>query len=82
MQKYRCICCGNFTLPAPPNEAIAYICPICFWENDIFLKSDDEPSDENRGITLQKARKNYAEFGVFSKDFLNEKKKDTTEPDA
>lgn len=73
MPKHRCMCCGNYTLPAPQNEAIAYICPVCFWENDVFLKGDDEPSDENRGITLQNARKNYAEFGVCSKDFINEK---------
>lgn len=39
---------------------------------DVFAKSEDEPSDENRGITLQKARNNYTEFGAFSKDFLNE----------
>ena len=43
---YKCLCCGNETLPVPTEEAIAYICPVCWWENDVFLKSPDEPSDE------------------------------------
>lgn len=39
--KYPCPCCGCITLPVPPSEAIAYICPVCFWENDVFISSDD-----------------------------------------
>ena len=31
---YPCPCCGFLTLPVPREEAIAYICPVCFWEND------------------------------------------------
>ncbi|WP_418632343.1 CPCC family cysteine-rich protein [Ruthenibacterium lactatiformans] len=61
---YQCLCCGCYTLPVPPEDAIAYICPVCFWENDVFIKSDNEPSDENHGLTLQQARKNYAEYGA------------------
>ena len=50
--KYKCPCCGEKTYPVPVNEAIAYICCDCRWENDVFLKSDDEPSDANHGISL------------------------------
>ena len=56
---YKCLCCGLETLPVPPEEAIAFICPVCWWENDVFIKSDDELSDENKGITLNEARANY-----------------------
>lgn len=49
---YPCKCCGNNTLPIPPEDAIAYICPVCWWENDVFTQNDDEPSDENRRISL------------------------------
>ncbi len=62
--KYPCPCCGYRTLPVPSEEAIAYICPVCFWENDVFLQSDDEPSDENHGLTLQEGRENYRRLGA------------------
>ena len=42
MEKYPCPCCGYLTYPVPREEAIAYICPVCFWENDVFVTSDDE----------------------------------------
>ena len=61
---YQCLCCGCYTLTVPSSEAIAYICPVCFWENDVFIKNDDEPSDENHGLTLRQAQKNYAEYGA------------------
>ena len=66
---YPCKCCGNNTLPVPPEDAIAYICPVCWWENDVFTQSDDEPSDENRGISINQARQNYKDCGLFSPDF-------------
>ncbi len=61
-----CPCCGNITLPVPREEAVAFICPVCFWENDVFIKSADEKSDENHGLTLNEARKNYLSFGACS----------------
>lgn len=61
---YKCKCCGHETLPVPPEEAVAYICPICRWENDVFTADDDEPSDENHGISLNRARKNYIAHGI------------------
>jgi len=61
--KYPCPCCKKLTFPVPQSEAIAYICPECRWENDLFTASDDEPSDENHGISLNEARLNYADHG-------------------
>ena len=64
---YKCLCCKCETLPVPAEKAIAYICPECGWENDVFISSDDEPSSENRGLTLNMARENYKKYGtVFS----------------
>ena len=68
--KYACPCCGYKTLPVPIKEATAYICPVCFWENDIFIQSLDEPSDENHQLTLRKARENFKKFGAVEKRFL------------
>lgn len=65
-----CPCCGCLTFPVPQNEAIAYICPVCFWENDVFIESDEEPSDENHGMSLNEARENYQKIGACSENML------------
>ena len=67
--RYPCPCCGYLTLPAPREEAIAFICPVCFWENDVFTHSDDEPSDENHGMTLKQGREAYRTFGAVQERF-------------
>lgn len=59
-----CPCCGCKTFPMPAADALAYICPVCMWENDLFTTSDDEPSDENHGMTLNQGRANYRALGV------------------
>ena len=70
MKKYQCPCCGYFTYNVPANEDCGYICPVCFWENDPFIASDNEPSDSNHGITLKEAKSNFSKFGacVYNKD--------------
>ena len=77
--EYPCPCCGNITLPVPAEEAIAYICPVCFWENDVFITSDDERSDENHGLTLNEARANYKKFGASDKKFIKYVRKATAD---
>ena len=57
-----CPCCGNITIPNG-GDALAYICPICWWEIDLFIQSDDEYSDLNR-MTLNQARENYKKYGA------------------
>ena len=47
-----------------------YICPVCFWENDPFIASDNEPSDSNHGITLKEAKSNFSKFGACEKEML------------
>lgn len=73
--KFPCPCCGNLTLPSPAKEAIAFICPVCFWENDVFSKTEEEPSDENGGLTLREGRLNYKRLGVCQKDHLQHVRK-------
>lgn len=58
-----CPCCGNITIPNH-GDALAYICPVCFWEIDLFISSEDEPSDQNHGLTLTLARENYRKYGA------------------
>ena len=61
---YTCKCCNHPTLPVPPENAIAFICPDCFWVNDVFTADENEPSDENRGLTLTEGRENYNRYGI------------------
>lgn len=64
--KYPCPCCGERTFPVPKEEAVAYICPVCLWENDVFTPGEDEPSDENHGMTLGEGRANYRKYGAVA----------------
>jgi len=68
-----CPCCGNITIPYG-GDALAYICPICRWEIDLFIQSDDEPSDQNHELTLNQARENYKKFGAVKEEFVINRK--------
>ena len=67
---YPCPCCGFLTLPVSREEAIAYICPVCFLENDVFDPGEDDPSDENGGMTLRQGRENYLRWGAVRPDLV------------
>ena len=58
-----CPCCGNRTIPHE-GDALAFICPVCFWEIDLFLNGEEEKSDQNHGLTLRQARINFRKFGA------------------
>lgn len=53
-------------------KSIFYLREISYalWENDPFIRSEDEPSDSNHGMTLTEARQNYAACGACRKDFV------------
>lgn len=63
-----CPCCGYITI-SNGGDALAYICPVCFWEIDLFIQSDDEPSDQNHGLSLSQARSNYIKYGATMSGF-------------
>ena len=67
---YPCPCCGCRTFPVPKEDAVAYICPVCLWENDVFDPAEDAPSDENRGMTLREGRENYRRYGAVRPDLV------------
>ncbi|MEG6523172.1 CPCC family cysteine-rich protein [Desulfotomaculum sp. 1211_IL3151] len=58
-----CPCCRFITIPNV-GDALAYICPVCFWEIDSFIQSENEPSDQNHGLSLFQARDNYVKYGA------------------
>lgn len=67
---YPCPCCGYLTFPVPREDAVAYICPVCFWENDVFDPGEDDPSDENGGMTLREGRENFRSCGAVRPDLV------------
>ena len=68
--KYPCPCCGHLTFPVPKEDALAYICPVGCWENDVFDPGEDDPSDENCGMTLRQGRENYQKWGAVREDLV------------
>ncbi len=68
--RYPCPCCGWLTFPVPRERALAFICPVCLWENDLFTPQEDAPSDENRGMTLRQGREQYRRLGAVRADLI------------
>lgn len=50
--------------PGPAGGGGGLHLPVCWWENDVFISSDNEPSDENHGLTLSQGRENVRRFGT------------------
>jgi hypothetical protein len=67
-QRFACPCCHFLTL----SERGGFeICQVCFWEDD---GQDDRDAGEVQGgpngsLSLDQARKNYADFGACEKRF-------------
>lgn len=66
VKKYKCPCCGHYTLD---YLGMYDICPVCFWEDNNEVDSPDEYDDCNK-MTLNEARKNYLKFGSCKKDMI------------
>jgi hypothetical protein len=62
-EKYICPCCGFRTLDEPPPGTFD-ICPICFWEDDNVQYNDPDFVGGANQVSLNRARKNYQEFGA------------------
>ena len=58
---YPCPCCGYFVFNDPPGSYD--ICPICFWEDDIFQLRFPMTTGANH-VSLIQAQQNCARDGV------------------
>lgn len=63
MKKYKCPCCGYYTFENKPN-GLYDICPVCFWEDDLFAYEDQDRVSDCNHVSLNKAKQNYKEFGA------------------
>ncbi len=68
-KKYKCPCCGYYTL----SEVDSFeVCPVCYWEDDPIQRGNDEYTGGANEICLKSAKKNYKELKVANeKDIKN-----------
>ena len=66
MEKFKCPCCGYYTLPTTG----AYdICPVCFWEDDVAQEDDPDLEGGANDKSLRESRENYRIFGACEERF-------------
>lgn len=68
-KKYKCPCCGLFTLDEKPPGTFN-ICSECFWEDDNVQYYNPDYEGGANDISLNKARENYKRFGTISEEYL------------
>ncbi|MBO0475429.1 hypothetical protein DOK76_00015 [Vagococcus sp. DIV0080] len=64
----QCPCCKYYTIE---GEGEYDICKVCFWEDDPSGIIYPKEAVGANAISLNKARKNYIEFGASEKRFLS-----------
>ena len=67
-KKYRCPCCGYFTLEDEPGHFD--ICPVCRWEDDGVQSDDPNYGGGANTMSLNEARENFKKFGAKSREAL------------
>lgn len=73
--KYKCSCCGFFTLDEPPDNLVGSICPVCCWEIDPIVHDEDTSSGANHGLPLWDCRDNYLRFGACTEKMAKHARK-------
>lgn len=67
---YRCPCCAHLTLAEQPPGTYQ-ICEVCHWEDDPVQFEDREYAGGANAVTLNQARRNFAEFGASARHLLD-----------
>ena len=74
--KYKCPCCGFYTLPSRGDYEI---CPVCFWEDDGLQSEEPDCTAGPNGYTLNEAKENFKKYGAMDKrsiEFVRPPKED------
>ncbi|MGA2597107.1 MAG: CPCC family cysteine-rich protein [Bryobacteraceae bacterium] len=66
---YACPCCGFLTLGEKPPGTFE-ICPVCYWEDDNVQAADPTFEGGANSMSLEQARRNFAEYGAVSREAL------------
>lgn len=62
LTRFVCPCCGYYTYTEEPGTTKRFICPVCYWEDDPNSLKDENYVGKENGVSLAKARENYAKF--------------------
>lgn len=68
--RFRCPCCGFYTLPEPAGGSYN-ICPVCWWEDDPVQMDDEDFEGGANKVSLRQAKKNYMAFGASDERFID-----------
>lgn len=79
--KFKCPCCGYFTLPEQPSNTFE-ICPVCFWEDDGLQYDNPDYTGGANKISLNEARRNYKELGVSDQKYMSKVRSPLAEEQA
>lgn len=60
MGKYKCVCCGKYTMDERPPGTYQ-VCPECGWEDDKAQFKDPDYSGGANSISLNETIKRYKE---------------------
>jgi hypothetical protein len=62
----KCHCCGFYTLE---NNVVSDICPVCFWQKDIYQEEHIDDSCGPNLVSLREAKENFKKFGAIEEQF-------------
>ena len=68
--RYACPCCSYYTFEKRPSGTY-YICPVCYWEDDIVQLEDPDFSGGANEVSLNKAKENFKKFGASELRFIS-----------
>jgi len=67
--RFYCECCGYNTLNEKPNGNYQ-ICATCYWEDDPIQRNEPNYEGGANRVSLNQAKKNFAEFGACERDMI------------
>ena len=66
-ERFRCPCCGYYTLP---GSGAYDICPVCFWEDDPLQEDDPDMEGGANEPSLNECRGNYRRYQACEERFI------------
>lgn len=76
MKKYKCKCCGYYTLYDEPVDPDVHpgtyeICHVCGWEDDSLQFLNPDKNYGPNGVSLNQAKLNFKLYGAIREDLIH-----------
>lgn len=80
MKKYKCKCCGYYTLTEKPVDpdiepGTFEICPVCGWEDDSLQFLNPNMRGGANRVSLNQAKANFIKFGASDETYIDSVRK-------